>query len=276
MSGWFAYFTLCASVGTFGVLAFLPVKPIGKGYFRTVGIIALGLMVVTAFVITTGRVPIAHAAVGHECKECYGPHIDSLLFSRLPLVSKLCAGLFCVVLVLYPFMFRAADTVVARAVCLAGSIGGVALLVCQAVVLEDEAWFVQFPGLLASAAGLGLATDTMLLGHWYLNVPNLSFEYLKKFSLGVWLALGARVLISVLFVTMCFPEISFWDPLDRILPFARIVFGAMAIFFAVLAWRCAKIHSNQSATGILYVVLFFVIVGEMMGAYLLGRTGLPL
>jgi hypothetical protein len=43
-----------------------------------------------------------------------------------------------------------------------------------------------------------------------------------------------------------------------------------------LTWETAKIRSTQSATGILYVDFFTVIVGEMLAKYLLMETSLPL
>ena len=45
---------------------------------------------------------------------------------------------------------------------------------------------------------------------------------------------------------------------------------------SVLAWRNAKIHSTQSATGILYVVVIVCFIGEVMADVLLASTGYSL
>ncbi len=42
-----------------------------------------------------------------------------------------------------------------------------------------------------------------------------------------------------------------------------------------LTWETAKIQSTQSATGILYVDFFTVIVGEVLAKYLLLSTKVP-
>jgi hypothetical protein len=40
-----------------------------------------------------------------------------------------------------------------------------------------------------------------------------------------------------------------------------------------MAWQAAKIRSTQSATGILYVVVIFCIVGELTSQILSRNTG---
>ena len=42
-----------------------------------------------------------------------------------------------------------------------------------------------------------------------------------------------------------------------------------------LAWRTVEIRSTQSATGILYVDFFTVIVGEVLAKYVLLSTKVP-
>ena len=49
-----------------------------------------------------------------------------------------------------------------------------------------------------------------------------------------------------------------------------IVFGFVAPAALVwMTWRCVQIRSNQSATGILYVSLAFVLIGEIIAKYFL-------
>jgi len=42
-----------------------------------------------------------------------------------------------------------------------------------------------------------------------------------------------------------------------------------------MTWETAKIRSTQSATGILYVDFFTVIVGEVLAKYVLVATTVP-
>jgi len=56
----------------------------------------------------------------------------------------------------------------------------------------------------------------------------------------------------------------------------RVLFGlAGPAVLSYLTWETAKIRSTQSATGILYVDLFAVMVGEVLAKYLLLATRVP-
>jgi len=54
------------------------------------------------------------------------------------------------------------------------------------------------------------------------------------------------------------------------------LFGLLGpVVLAYMTWETAKIRSTQSATGILYVDFFTVIVGEVLAKYLLVATTVP-
>ena len=55
-----------------------------------------------------------------------------------------------------------------------------------------------------------------------------------------------------------------------------MLFGLLGpVVLAYLTWETAKIRSTQSATGILYVDFFTVIVGELLAKYLFLSTAVP-
>jgi hypothetical protein len=55
-----------------------------------------------------------------------------------------------------------------------------------------------------------------------------------------------------------------------------LLFGLIGpVVLAYMTWETAKLRSTQSATGILYVDLFMVIVGELVAKYLLLSASLP-
>jgi len=57
----------------------------------------------------------------------------------------------------------------------------------------------------------------------------------------------------------------------------RVLFGLVGPgLLSYLTWETAKIRSTQSATGILYVDFFTVVVGEVLAKYLLLATRVPL
>jgi len=58
---------------------------------------------------------------------------------------------------------------------------------------------------------------------------------------------------------------------------SRMLFGPAASI--ALAWMCRqtlKIPHTMAATGLLYVTLMSVLVGEMLGRFILFRTAIPL
>jgi hypothetical protein len=56
----------------------------------------------------------------------------------------------------------------------------------------------------------------------------------------------------------------------------RVLFGLGGpALLSYLTWETAKIRSTQSATGILYVDFFTVVVGEVLAKYLLLATRVP-
>ena len=65
--------------------------------------------------------------------------------------------------------------------------------------------------------------------------------------------------------------------LDGVFFWQRILFGLLGpVVLAYMTWETAKIKSTQSATGILYVDFFTVIVGESLASYLVLATAVPI
>jgi hypothetical protein len=63
---------------------------------------------------------------------------------------------------------------------------------------------------------------------------------------------------------------------DGIFFWQRILFGlAGPAVLSYLTWETAKIRSTQSATGILYVDFFTVVVGEVLAKYIVLATHVP-
>jgi hypothetical protein len=57
----------------------------------------------------------------------------------------------------------------------------------------------------------------------------------------------------------------------------RYLWGFVApVILSFFTFRLCRLRSIQSATGVLYIVEFFVIVGELISVYLMIKHGLPL
>jgi hypothetical protein len=132
---------------------------------------------------------------------------------------------------------------------------------------------------LSAATLLGFAMTAMLVGHSYLISPGLTIRPLvhQLAALGVSLLLRLAVAGTALWfwtsehdLTNVNDETVLWLPV-------RWLIGLVGpLGFGWLAFQTARIRSTQSATGILYVVVILVFLGELMSLLLMRNTGLPL
>lgn len=183
-----------------------------------------------------------------------------------------------------------------RPILLSGAIAsGAAALVLQSWLVAWDASSVKQAltalSFLTSAMFLGGASSSMILGHWYLVIPSLDVAHLQSI---VKLHIVSIVLRTVVVVAVV--VLALWPALSGVegqpglgVNFRRYIFSVSGIFFwqrvlfglvgpallGALTWETAKIRSTQSATGILYVDFFAVIVGEVLAKYLLLETNVP-
>jgi hypothetical protein len=139
---------------------------------------------------------------------------------------------------------------------------------------------------LSSAALLGGTCTAMILGHWYLVIPSLQVSHLQSI---VKVHIVSMVVRVVVVAAAVFLAIVSWQPgmgpsfkgyilsVSGIFFWQRVLFGLVGPgLLSYLTWETAKIRSTQSATGILYVDFFTVVVGEVLAKYLLLATRVPL
>lgn len=169
------------------------------------------------------------------------------------------------------------------------AVAGLVALVGHALWLSADVPLWQaltIISVLSSAALLGGSCTSMVLGHWYLVVPSLDVSHLQSM---VKLHLGSTVLRIVVVAVVVWLAIVTTQPgmgptfsryitsVAGIFFWQRVLFGLVGpLVLAYLTWETAKIRSTQSATGILYVDFFTVIVGEVLSKYLLLATTVPL
>jgi protein NrfD len=138
---------------------------------------------------------------------------------------------------------------------------------------------------MSSAALLGGACGAMILGHWYLVIPSLDVAHLQSVTR---LHIVSTMVRVVVVTAVVFLAITTWQPglgpsfaryamsTSGIFLWQRVLFGlAGPVVLSYLVWETAKIRSTQSATGILYVDFFTVVVGEVLAKYVLLATAVP-
>jgi uncharacterized membrane protein len=128
-----------------------------------------------------------------------------------------------------------------------------------------------------SGLTLGLVFASMLLGHWYLNAPGMSLEPLKKLLIMSAVAVVAQAVVSAIGTAAAWStqtEISSAWVLFIALRWSFGICGVLALLW--MAWRTLNIPNTQSATGILYVAVIGVFVGELTAALLSAESAVPL
>lgn len=248
---WISVFLILFSAGGMFAVASIPPAEIGSRFYRLVATTSMFLGVTAAMCsgILAGRWDAARwAAIGYA-----GVLVAFSVLIRIPVAETLRPAY---------IGLAAAGVMLAYAAMPEGALWG-RLLACP-----------------ASAAAVGMALVGMLLGHSYLSSANQSFDLLVD---ACRLLMGALAIRGALAAGFFLPEaevLSAWASTDVVLVLLVAVRFAVGIVgAAVMAWMalaCAQIRSNQSATGILYVALGFVVMGELVSAYLMTEKGIAI
>ena len=167
-------------------------------------------------------------------------------------------------------------------------LSGVGALVMQGMAAAGgagtAATAMTVASFITSAALLGGTSTAMILGHWYLVIPSMEVSLLQsivKFHIG---STAVRILVvsGVVWWALAVAELPgpgfqrYMFSIDGVFFWQRILFGLLGpVVLAYMTWETAKIRSTQSATGILYVDFFTVIVGEVLAKYVLVATTVP-
>ena len=141
-------------------------------------------------------------------------------------------------------------------------------------------------GLVLGALLFGGVIWAMNLGHWYLVSKTLPFGLLVRATEALALLALARTVLALVALgwlarTSRGPAAEaladLVDPMrDGFFFGSRVLWGLAApLVLAPFVVKTARMKSNQAATGLLYVGVVFVLVGELLAAYLTLRSGLP-
>jgi hypothetical protein len=243
-------FLLEAAAGTALLLLFFPTRTLGKGFFSLHGTIACALLGLS-LVLRPAGLPIAAAAAAAGFTAAYSllAHANRAALAR-PLLA-------------------------AGAVFAAFSAARVALLAPR---WPGGGWTVAS----SAVGGLFFAAVVlaMNLGHWYLVSRSLPFRLLARgAALFAGLAAARAVLLGAAIAVNPRPEgLEALTSLERDALFFlfRVVWGLVGpLGLSYFIWRTAEMKSNQAATGLLYVAVVFVLVGELLSSYLTVATGFP-
>ncbi len=129
----------------------------------------------------------------------------------------------------------------------------------------------------SSSLILGIITFSMILGHWYLVTPKLSEKPLKITMYFLWFLIVFKIIFSILAFLGNKETIELSNSFLVIIFSMRMLWGYLIIgLLSYFAFRLISMRSIQSATGVLYVMTFFVLIGELISNYIYFKYGIYL
>jgi len=264
----FSMFFTQLSVGCLGLTPVVPWRSVGKGYYVMMLAIALALLPVAW--LFRASTPGGFPAPGELALDARGA--TTVLFGAYGIAAMLALAAFLawggdrgfgITLVAAALGWAA---VAADGVRAAGAAQGPAAV--PALLVGNY---------LAGAGLLGSVLGAMLLGHWYLVVRDLPARPLKALTGLLFAFLLARLAATGAAFAL--------DPgggatVVRRWAIPVIVYGLFSLGSPLaMSWMIrgtVAIRATQSATGILYGVVVFILMGEAAGRYVLIQTGFPL
>jgi len=242
-------FLLEAAAGTSLLLILFPHRVLGKGFFVLHGAIAAAFLLLSAAVRPRGFAPV-------------------LGFAALALLA------------VYTLVARAGRPAAALPWLAVSAALQAALLGRVSAAAAPAVFPWVFAGALLGALLFGSVLLTMNLGHWYLVARSLPTRLLFGAASG-YAALAAARAVYLGIAAVAVPNPDGWEALtslDRDLLFFlfRILWGIVGpVALSYFIFQTSKMRSNQAATGLLYVALVFVLIGELLASYLTVLTRFP-
>ena len=250
-------FLLQAAAGLYLFLPLVGRRTAGVKFFRLILVVCASLVACAA---------VAHAAASRSV----------LAAGDIVVVSLV---LFLWLVLRYPtrLVFKAAVALLA-----AGFMVLTLVAYHQTVEPPSLAWSIA--GALSGVGILGSVNLAMILGHWYLVVRGMPIEPLKRLT---WATLAGTlvklIVVAAALFSVAGPGIARATPLwtlfvaDGIFFWMRVGWGLLVpLLLFPMIWGTVKIRSTMAATGILYVAVVAVVIGEVLGTYLSGAHHLTL
>jgi hypothetical protein len=242
-----------------------------------------------AFYKSTGGVLCFIAILGLWGKSSFYNHYLSIEFSWIVAAELIFHVLFAFFFIVYIVSLWGEQQGL-RSRCFAGAIlSGLAGLVLSThsfysasiVSLETILYPVSF---FLSALILGSVTVGMLIGHWYLIDTGQSldpFILIYKFFVisliaqSIFLALIPVAIPFVGSATSVAALTGLWRNHSTLLILRVIVGQGTPLVLSWMIWRTLLIPQTMAATGLFYIALLGVFVGEILGRQILALSSLP-
>jgi hypothetical protein len=274
-------FLLQMAVGMMATVAILPTKLVDGRFFKSISFWAL-LFLVSALVLK-------HYSLFNLSERFGGSVGDTAV---LALLGKILFYLFGAFTLLLWIRLKFKEGNASRWQLAVISMTGIAALVFDAFLYRPDLAPIWAQSLLiplnfvSTALILGGFLAGMIFGHYYLVNTEMPKRLLVTMA---WILIGVLILriaavgtTLLLYKEVIRPDSDFLAALTSfqghgIFFWQRILVGlAIPAIVVAMIWSTARIGSNQSATGIMYVAIAFVFIGELAARYLFLLSAIPL
>ena len=243
-----ALFTIQLAAGLYVFLPLVGRRAVGVKFYRLVLIISGALAVIAvAAHLNAGQQPLAE-------------------FDGIALVSTALVWF----VLRYPkrLVFRASAT-------LLGIAYVVASIAAYDSAIRPSNLFWSVLGSLSTIALLGSVNLAMTLGHWYLVVRGMPIDPLKRLTIATLVAGIAKLILvfTAILAGGAWHEVAIRQGIFFWMRAGWGLGGPLLLF--PMVWGTVKIRSTMAATGILYVDVVAVVIGEVLGAWLSALVHLP-
>ena len=152
-------------------------------------------------------------------------------------------------------------------------VGAAVIAYQEAVAPRHFLWTLA--GVLTTIALLGSVNLAMTLGHWYLVVRGMPIDPLKRLTIAIIIAAAAKIILVCIALTAggVLQEVTLRHGIFFWMRAAWGLLGPVVLF--PMIWGTVRIRSTMAATGILYVAVVAVVIGEVLGGWLSALVHLP-
>lgn len=260
-----AQFLLRLAFGLAVGMAITPPNKVSSGFYRNHSYVTLGLNTLAALVLfpifaPLGWLAVAGAVFSYLCAVCW------LYEAKYAGIAFLWFVFWCSYMAAFLALSIQQETY------LVGTPPVESIVVSMRILSTH-----QVLALLTSGLVLGVTSAAMLLGHWYLNSPGMELAPLRRLLRVAALAVVFQAVLSGIGLAEFLqanpsPAFAWWLFLTL-----RWSFGLIGVLVLLwMAWQTLKIPNTQSATGILYVAVLGVFVGELAAGLLSAESAFPL
>ena len=244
------------------------------------GMVVAGFVKLSAGIVVVGAALTLLSALNVSSAQLEGYRLDEAMFDPM----RVAFGIFLALALAYAwFVLREQRqlSLAAGGLAMAAGFAGLGLLAYQ---VSPPTWGFAGPllSLMVGAMALGLVSEAMLLGHWYLVKPKLPAQPLQEltFLLLAILVLQAALLVlnatvpardapesTALLAGSLASNPAFW---------LRVGVGLLfPLALAYMAWQSSRENAMMSATGLLYIAVGAVFTGELLARGILFVTAAP-